>query len=198
MRNEVPSEEAPVLAVDGGNLSSVLLWLKLNEEEIFNEIESVAQMALPGFKTLHVKPTGRAGNIIGSFQEDGHSDHLTLSQMSDGSLKFLCLAALCLSPGQAPLICIDEPEAGLHPRALPILAALIERASERTQIIVATHSPFFLSRFKLPQVAVMTKVDGESLIKRPNSSKALREMVREIGGDALAELMITDEMEALA
>jgi predicted ATPase len=95
------------------------------------------------------------------------------------------------------LICIDEPELGLHPRVLPILAGLLRSASARTQILVATHSPYLLSHFALDEIAVMRKEDGAARFVRPATSRALREMVQDVGAEEIARLHVSDELEAL-
>ncbi len=73
-------------------------------------------------------------------REAGLSEMLSGARMSDGTLKFLCLLAVLFHPKPAPLICIEEPELGLHPDALRLVAELLSEASERTQIVITTHS----------------------------------------------------------
>jgi predicted ATPase len=73
-------------------------------------------------------------------RENGLSDMLSGIRMSDGTLKFLCLLAVLFHPKPAPLICIEEPELGLHPDALRLVAEVLVEASERTQLIITTHS----------------------------------------------------------
>jgi predicted ATPase len=80
---------------------------------------------------------------------------------------------------------------------LPIVAGTIKLASARSQIIVATHSPHFLSQFALDEIAVMRKEDGRAVFVRPATSQALRREVEEIGGDALARLFLSEELEVL-
>ena len=69
------------------------------------------------------------------------------NRLSDGTLKFLCLLAVLLNPQPPPLICIEEPELGLHPDALSLVAEALAEASERTQLIVTTHSPALVDAF---------------------------------------------------
>jgi predicted ATPase len=73
-------------------------------------------------------------------REAGLSEMLSGIRMSDGTLKFLCLLAVLLHPKPAPLICIEEPELGLHPDALRLVAEVLVEASEHTQVIITTHS----------------------------------------------------------
>jgi predicted ATPase len=88
--------------------------------------------------------------------------------LSDGTLRFICLASLLLQPeGLLPdTIIIDEPELGLHPFAINILAALIERAAETKQVIVSTQSVELLNAFKPEDVVVVERENNASVFKR--------------------------------
>jgi len=195
LRRPVPSEPSPVLSDTGANLSAVLFALMTEHLEIWRELETHLRSAVPGFQSMSVKPRGGPGTVIGIWREEGVKEELTLADLSDGTLRLLCWAALCLSPNLPPLVCIDEPELGLHPRVLPVLAGLLRAASARTQLIVTTHSPYFLSQFSLDEIAVMRKEQGRAVFVRPGSSAALRREVEELGGEALAQLHISDELE---
>jgi predicted ATPase len=196
MRRPVPSEPSPTLAEDGSNLSAVLFSLVSEHPGAWGELETLLRSAVPGFISLSVKPRGGPGTVMGIWREQGLKDELTLADLSDGTLRFLCWATLCLSPNIPPLICIDEPEIGLHPRVLPVLAGALRLASARSQILVATHSPYFLSQFKLDEIAVMKKEDGKAVFKRPSTSESLRQEIEELGSESLALMHISDELEA--
>ena len=90
---------------------------------------------------------------------------------SDGMLRFLALATLLLLPEPPSLIAIDEPEIGLHPRLIPRLAELLKDASQRTQIVVATHSPLLLNAEAIQpeDVVVVDLENGETQFKRLDS-----------------------------
>lgn len=195
LRRPVPSEPDPTLAEDGANLSAVLFSMMTEYPEVWNDLETHLRSGIPGFQSLGVRAQGGPGTIIGVWRESGVKGELTLADLSDGTLRLLCWAALCLSPAMPPMVCIDEPELGLHPRVLPIVAGLLRIASAKSQIIVATHSPYFLAQFLLPEVAVMRKEDGNAVFLRPATSAALRREVEEMGGDVLAKLHISDELE---
>ena len=197
IRKPVPTQPDPPLNEDGGNLSAALLWLNRKHQEVWEDLESHMRSAVPGFRSLNVEPRGGPGMVIGLWREHGVGTELSLADLSDGTLRLLCWAVLCLSPKLPPLLCIDEPELGLHPRVLPGLAGLFRIASARTQVLIATHSPYFLSHFALDEIAVMRREQGAAQFVRPGSSKALRSMVEEIGGAALARLHVSDELETL-
>ena len=96
------------------------------------------------------------------------------SRLSDGTLRFLCLLAILCDPDPPPLICIEEPELGLHPDMLPRIADLLVSASKRTQLVVTTHSDILVDAMtERPECVVVfekhdsctqaTRLDGEEL-----------------------------------
>jgi predicted ATPase len=96
-------------------------------------------------------------------REKGLLEMLPSSRMSDGTLKFLCLVAVLLHPDPPPMICIDEPEQGLHPDAVQIVAELLRDASERTQIVVTTHSEALIDEFSdMPEAVLVCERDEEN------------------------------------
>ena len=91
--------------------------------------------------------------------------------ISDGTMRILCLIAILKSPNPAPLICIDEPEIGLHPEWIKVVGELLEEASTRTQLVVTTHSPELVSKMKPENVIVCEKEDGASVMERLNEKE---------------------------
>jgi predicted ATPase len=92
------------------------------------------------------------------------------TRLSDGTLRYLCLLAILCDPEPPPLICIEEPELGLHPDILPKLADLLKEASERTQLIVTTHSDILVDAMtETPEaVVVCSKENGATKMDRLN------------------------------
>lgn len=90
------------------------------------------------------------------------------TRLSDGTLRYLCLLAILSHPTPPPLVCIEEPELGLHPDMLPRLADLLIEASERTQLVVTTHSDILIDALsELPEsVVVVEKNEGQSSLRR--------------------------------
>jgi predicted ATPase len=99
--------------------------------------------------------------------------YFNASSLSDGTLLFIALATLFLQPEECrpSLIIVDEPELGLHPYAIEMLAALIRQASIATQVILATQSSLLLDHFEPEDVLVADRVDGGTDITRLESSK---------------------------
>src|SRR5258705_27510 len=89
------------------------------------------------------------------------------AELSDGTLRFLFLLTVLASPSLAPIIAIDEPETGLHPSMLPLVAEYAVEASKRSQIIFTTHSPQFLDAFteKRPTTTIAKWINGETTLE---------------------------------
>lgn len=107
------------------------------------------------------------GGTVQVFFTEGNFT-IPATRLSDGTLRYLCLLAILHDPNPPPLVCIEEPELGLHPDILPTLADLLLAASERTQLIVTTHSPILVDALtEYPQsVLVCEKHEGQTQIER--------------------------------
>ncbi len=197
IRKPVLIEQAPTLREDAGNLSSVLHYLMTEHQNAFAELQQQLRAVLPGFRGLTVKARGGPGEVIAFMREDGIDEGLPVADLSDGILRLICWIVLCVHPNPPPLMCIDEPDQGVHPRTLPVLAALFEKASQRTQIILATHSSYFLSQFDISRIAVIRKEDGEAKFVKPKDSAVLMSMLDDFGSDEIEVLHRSDELERL-
>ncbi len=107
------------------------------------------------------------GGTVQIFLIEGNFS-IPATRLSDGTLRYLCLLALLLDPAPPPLICIEEPELGLHPDILPKIADLLIDASKRTQLIVTTHSDVLIDALsETPEsVLICEKQEGKTQIKR--------------------------------
>lgn len=197
IRKSVPTSQEPVLHEDAGNLSAVLFNLMTEHPELFEELKSVIKAAIPGFRDLNIKARGGPGEVIAFWQEKNIDTDLSLADLSDGTLRFIAWASLCIMPSPPTLICIDEPDQGVHPRTLPILAGLFDKASQRTQVILATHASYFLTQFDLQNIAVMKKENGRSVFIKAGDSKTLLDNLEDFGRDELEKMHRSDELEAL-
>jgi len=198
IRKSVPTSQEAILHEDAGNLSAVLFNLMTEHSESFAELKAILKSAIPGFKDLTVKARGGPGEVIAFWQEDSIDADLSLADLSDGTLRFIAWATLCTMPVPPTLICIDEPDQGVHPRTLPILAGLFEKAAQRTQVLLATHASYFLSQFDLKNIAVMKKEMGKSVFVNVSTSQTLLDNLEDFGRDELEKMHRTDELEALA
>jgi predicted ATPase len=197
IRKPVLIEQEPVLREDAGNLSSLLHYLMTEHYPIFDKLQQHLRSVIPGFKGLTVKARGGPGEVIAFWKERGVDTNLTLADLSDGILRLLCWIALCLQPNPPPLVCIDEPDQGVHPRTLPILAGLFEKACDRAQIFLATHASYFLTQFDISRIAVLRKEDGEAKFIKPKDSQVLIQNLEEFGPEEIEAMHRSDELEWL-
>ena len=124
----------------------VNLGLVLNDlehQDTWPRFLEYMQRFLPRFRRLTTKVQG--GSVQIYLHEDGLKTPIPATRLSDGTIRFLALMAVLLHPGKAPLVCIEEPELGLHPDALAIIAELLVEAKAKTQVIVTTHSDVLVS-----------------------------------------------------
>ena len=198
IRRSVPTEQEPVLQEDARNLSPILHFLYTEHQSVFDELQQLLRLVVPGFKGLRVRAYGGLGEVIGFWREEGVDTELNLADLSDGILRLICWMVLCLQPNPPSLICIDEPDQGVHPRTLPILAGLFQKASERTQILLATHSSYFLTQFDISRIAVLRKENGEAKFVKPQGSKVLTENLKDFGSEEIEVMHRSDELERLA
>ncbi len=140
-------------AAQSANLpTDVLLPQLVNLGLVLNDLEQrsvwprfceLMAKFLPRFKRLTTKVS--AGSVQIHLHEDGLSVPVPATRLSDGTLRFLALLAILLNPESATLICIEEPELGLHPDTMSLLAELLTEAAEKTQLVVTTHSDVLVS-----------------------------------------------------
>src|SRR5207245_1688590 len=164
------------LSPNAANLSSVLNSIQTQHLSTWEEIEEVFRTAYPEFRGITFPPEGGDGKIVLRWWERGYEDldvvgvveeyGVSANFLSDGTLKFLCLIAILKSPDPPPLICIDEPELGLHPDWIKLVAEMMQSAAARTQLIVATHSPQIVAKLDPEQVIVAEKENGETRLRR--------------------------------
>jgi len=155
------------LSADGANLSSVLNSIHGLHPGTWEEIVELLQTAYPDFQRITFAPEGGDGKVVLRWWEPPYErEGVSANLLSDGTLKFLCLVAILKSPDPPPLICIDEPELGLHPDWIEIVAELMQSAAARTQLIVATHSPQIVAKLDPEQVIVTEKENGETHLRR--------------------------------
>jgi predicted ATPase len=191
-----------MLSPNGDNLGTVLhdILTRYDYRQAATDIREFLKAAYPAFEEIHCDTTyGTPAQVLVRVREKGMHRSMELWELSDGMVRFLCLAASLLNPIPPPFIAVDEPESGLHPRLLPVVADMIKTASERTQVLVTTHSPDLLNRFAIEDVAVMAR--GEEFVSswhRPADRKTLADMLKDIAGETLGDLYRSGELEAMA
>ena len=134
---------------------------------------------MPQFGDFIMEPSRIDGEYIVLDWKERDSDYIFgVNQISDGTLRFMALATLLLQPPKnlPSLIVIDEPELGLHPLAISILAGMIKTAAENAQVVIATQSPRLLDEFSADKVVVIDRdVERRSSVIRKLSTEQLKE-----------------------
>ena len=154
---------------DARNLAAYLYRLKQNFEKEYADILSAIQLVAPFFNDFILEPRElNEEQIVLRWQKKDSVDIFNASQLSDGTLRFICLATLLLQPTelQPSIIIIDEPELGLHPYAITILAEMVKKVAINKQIIIATQSVELLDCFDVGDIIVVDYYDDESKFKR--------------------------------
>ncbi len=134
------------LAPSGHNLAIVIENLIQQNIDFDESLNNAIKSILPGVRKFRPVRTGLMTVNLELYFE-GISEPFYLNELSDGTVRMICWAVILLSPNLPSLLAIDEPELGIHPAWLPILAEWIKRASEKTQLIISTHSPDLLDSF---------------------------------------------------
>ena len=158
-----------------GNLAAVLYRLGSTNPSAYRRIVETIQQVAPFFIDFDLEPTGQVGkDIILSWGHRESDSVFGPHQLSDGTLRAICLISLLMLPAEELpiLIVIDEPELGLHPYALNILASLCRSASADSQILISTQSSAFVSCFD-PKDIVVVERDGQSSTLARSDENAL-------------------------
>lgn len=153
------------------NLAAFLYWLQETQPEHMANIRDAVRQIAPFFDDFRLAPSRlNEAKIRLEWQERGSDTYFNASALSDGTLRFICLATLLLQPTLPPLVLLDEPELGLHPAAINLLAALLTSAASSTQVIVATQSVTLVNQLEPHQVWTVDRADGQSVFTQLNEA----------------------------
>src|SRR5690554_691379 len=168
MRRSEIVEYNDKLVPDGGNIAPFLLRLRDHHPQEYNNIVEAIRTVTPFFADFTLDPLqlGEKNKVKLSWRQKGSDYPMQPYHLSDGTIRFICLATALLQPYPPSTIVIDEPELGLHPYAIEILAELIKSAAQRTQIVVSTQSTTLVDCFEPEDVIVVNRKDGASTFER--------------------------------
>ena len=156
------------LLADSRNLGLILN--ELEHTDAGPEFNRLLSRFLPRYQRFSTRIQG--GTVQFYLHEQGLGTPIPATRLSDGTIRFMAMLALLLSPAPPPLICMEEPELGLHPDALALLANLMVEASERTQLIVTTHSDALVSALTEQADSVLVcEYRGGTMLHRIDSGK---------------------------
>lgn len=152
------------LLPDCSNLALVLNQIEHRDGRRLNEL---LRRFFPRFERLSTRIAG--GTVQFYLHESDFSSPVSAARISDGTLRFIAFLATLLAPDPPPLVCIEEPEIGLHPDAVSLAADLLVEASSRMQIVVTTHSDALVS-------ALSNHVESIVVCERPGAGTVMRRL----------------------
>lgn len=152
------------LLPDSSNLALVLNQIEHKSGPIFNQY---LQRFFPRFERMSTSISG--GTVQFYLHESGFRTPIPATRLSDGTIRFIALLATLLTPEPPPLVCIEEPELGLHPDAVALLADLLVEASQRMQLVITTHSDALVSALTNQPAAIVA-------CERPGAGTVLRRL----------------------
>jgi predicted ATPase len=166
IRNKWDAEDGRYLKEDGGNLAPFLYRLQNTEASYFQRIVETIRLILPFFGTFELTP--EYGRLLLKWRERASDRVFDASQAADGMLRVMALVSLLQQPERdlPDVLILDEPELGLHPYAIEILAGLIDGAAKHVQVIVATQSVSLIDRFEPENIVVTNRSGQESSFHR--------------------------------
>ncbi len=156
------------LREDAANVAAFLYRLEQREPNHFQNIVETVRQVAPFFRRFKLEPSAlNPEKIRLEWEENGSDTYFNAAALSDGTLRFICLVTLLLQPTQTlpSIILLDEPELGLHPAAIQVLASLLESAATRTQLLVATQSVTLINQLRPGHVWVVDREEGQSVFR---------------------------------
>lgn len=169
MRKTAKVNDNDFLRPDGSNLASFLYYLRQKEETSYSLIRRTIQRVAPFFDDFRLEPLRlNPDDIKPEWRHKNSDQYFDASSLSDGTLRFIALGTLFLQGKEhlPSVVLVDEPELGLHPYAIEMLASLIRHASKSTQVIVSTQSSLLLDHFDPEDVLVANRVGSATQITR--------------------------------
>ncbi|CAA6804224.1 MAG: ABC transport protein, ATP-binding subunit [uncultured Campylobacterales bacterium] len=156
-----------ILSPDGSNIAAFLKNIKETNQRSYKQIVQTIQRVAPFFQDFILEPQGKNEDMIKlEWKHRGTDEYFDANDLSDGTLRFICLTTLLLQPNLPTMILLDEPELGFHPFALNILAGMFQKISKKTQIIASTQSVTFVDNFDVEDLVVVDRKDNQSIFKR--------------------------------
>ncbi|MFK5893733.1 MAG: AAA family ATPase [Pseudomonadota bacterium] len=156
---------------NGSNLASFLYTIRESNKIVYNLIIKTIKSIAPYFSDFYFHPNSE--NYLRLQWTDRYSETIYgVTDLSDGTIRFIALSVLFMQPQLPDTIIIDEPELGLHPTAIAKLAGMIKSVSKKKcQVIIATQSTDLISHFLPEDIITVDQIDGESKFTRLDSSK---------------------------
>lgn len=155
------------LRFDGSNIASFLYLLKNTKPFIYKKVVGTLRNIAPFFDDFNIEPLFLSEEEVQlDWNQIGSDKYFGPHQLSDGTIRMIALITLLLQPNPPSTIIIDEPELGLHPAAISLLAELIKQASEKSQVIISTQSVTLINHFLPQHLIIVEREDNQTVLKR--------------------------------
>ncbi|MGY1455278.1 AAA family ATPase [Streptomyces sp. SS8] len=161
------ASDSEALHPDAGNLAAFLMRLGEEHSAEYRRIVRTVRSVAPFFRDF-VLTEDSGGRVRLRWKQFGSDTVLPAEALSDGTLRFVCLTTLLLQPQPPALLVLDEPELGLHPAAIRVLAESLRTASVHSQVLLATQSVTLLDEFTLDELVVAERLNGATEFRRPD------------------------------
>ncbi|MCC6366140.1 MAG: AAA family ATPase [Bryobacterales bacterium] len=172
VRRQGAINDNEVFRPNADNLAAFLFRLSTGSPFAYSRIRDVVRLAAPFFDDFKLRPVHDNSGLIQLEWLQRDSDYpFQAHQLSDGTLRFICMATALLQPSPPATLLFEEPELGLHPYALNLLAGLFRKAATASQLIVSTQSVPLLNEFAPEDVIVVDRERGESVFRRLDSAQ---------------------------
>lgn len=159
-------EDNRFLQPQAENLAAFLYWMQEKNADHYRTIVDTVRQIAPFFDDFRLAPSRlNESRIRLEWREKGSDAYFNAHALSDGTLRFICLVTLLLQPEPPAVVLLDEPELGLHPAAVSLLADLLSSASTRSQVLVATQSVTLVNQFGPEDVWAVDRKDHETVFK---------------------------------
>lgn len=166
----------------GENISTMLHTLQSENPQQFKEIEKILKEAVPELEELTTGLTKQKPSLTYIRIREKHlKTSIPVWNMSDGTIRLLGYLATIYSPVMPPLICIEEPENYVHPRLLELIVDLIKTISQKTQVLVTTHSPYLVDFLKPEDLFIVEKKKSQTIVNKAEDKKGIKEALRKLG-----------------
>jgi len=192
MRRDGAIEDVGELRPNAENLAAFLRGLRERHPERYQRIRETVQIIAPFFDDFLLSPRkkGDAEHVRLDWRQKGSTFPFQPWHLSDGTIRFVALVTALLQPRPPSTLVVDEPELGLHPAALRVLAALMHEASVATQLVVSTQSPLLVDHFAADDVVVVRRSGAQSLFERQSAADLERWLEQYTLGELLQKNVV--------
>jgi predicted ATPase len=195
VRTPARTVSSSYLEDDAGNLAAYLHWLSEEHKAIFDRVCEDISFVLPSFEEFRFTKIGGADEGVRlDFKERHLTGHTPLARASFGTIRAIALFAMLNDPNPPRLTCLEEVDHGLHPHALDRLVDRLREAAERTQIIVATHSPALVNRIKEDEIIIFERDPETGATRIVDLSPEEISRMKKVSGFELGELWFSGSL----